>query len=65
MNGSHLPIENLNHTALKKKPPSENQESDSISKLEELHKTIKRERMAWEKLIENLNELQIKNQKPQ
>lgn len=44
-----------------KKSKQLKEESADISNLEQLHETMKREREAWEKLIENLSELQIKN----
>jgi rubrerythrin len=47
----------------KKKSKQMKEETTDIDNLEKLHRTMKREREAWEKLIENLNELQIKNKK--
>ena len=37
--------------------------SDEMTKLETLHKVMKREREAWKKLLEKLEELRINNPK--
>lgn len=46
-----------------KKSKQMKEETADIGNLEELHNTMKREREAWQKLIENLNKLRVKNKK--
>ncbi|MGB6037320.1 MAG: hypothetical protein WBG42_13690 [Cryomorphaceae bacterium] len=53
----------LNQPVLNENPHPENDSSDEISELEKLQATLKRERVAWAKLLENLKELRTKNNK--
>jgi hypothetical protein len=56
-----LPWSILNQPALNEHAHPENDSSDNISELEKLQATLKRERIAWAKLLENLKELRTKN----
>jgi hypothetical protein len=56
-----LPWSILNQPVLNEHAHPEYDSSDNISDLEKLQATLKRERIAWAKLLENLKELRAKN----